>query len=410
MTGSERARLRELAQKQMEAYFSDKNQQRIAEWKLHNACKGSRPMVHVETDTFEQEMIDPLLCCSDPVARRLERDLYRNFFNLCEFDDDWVVPNYFGIEWETWFHPFGHKVTRHSATDLNGKTVGHQFDYVLSDFEEDWDKLGATDFGVDAVATQDYLDVAQETFGDLLPVKMVMNSLYAVPTQHVVHLMGMENMCYAMYDTPELFQKMMDHLADDYLAWFEYLAKGGYLRPTAEFELLYQGSRCFTEELPADEVSSSRQMWGFMDSQETVSISPEMFHSFIFPCYQRIGRAFGCLSYGCCEPVSAVWKDIRTMENLRKVSISPWCDEEFMGEQLRGSRIIYHRKPSPNYLGVGHTLDEEALREHIRKTLHAARGCTLEFTQRDVYTVDQNPDKVRRYVQIFREEIDRHWR
>ena len=33
MTGSERARLRELAQKQMEAYFSDKNQQRIAEWK-----------------------------------------------------------------------------------------------------------------------------------------------------------------------------------------------------------------------------------------------------------------------------------------------------------------------------------------------------------------------------------------
>ena len=410
MTGSERARLRELAQKQMEAYFSDKNQQRIAEWKLHNACKGSRPMVHVETDTFEQEMIDPLLCCSDPVARRLERDLYRNFFNLCEFDDDWVVPNYFGIEWETWFHPFGHKVTRHSATDLNGKTVGHQFDYVLSDLEEDWDKLGATDFGVDAVATQDYFDVAQETFGDLLPVKMVMNSLYAVPTQHVVHLMGMENMCYAMYDTPELFQKMMSRLADDYLAWFEYLAKGGYLRPTAEFELLYQGSRCFTEELPADEVSSSRQMWGFMDSQETVSISPEMFHSFIFPCYQRISRAFGCLSYGCCEPVSAVWKDIRTMENLRKVSISPWCDEEFMGEQLRGSRIIYHRKPSPNYLGVGHTLDEEALREHIRKTLHAARGCTLEFTQRDVYTVDQNPDKVRRYVQIFREEIDRHWR
>lgn len=410
MTVSERARLRELAQKQMEAYFSDKNQQRIAEWKLHNACKGSRPMVHVETDTFEQEMIDPLLCCSDPVARRLERDLYRNFFNLCEFDDDWVVPNYFGIEWEMWFHPFGHKVTRHSATDLNGKTVGHQFDYVLSDLEEDWDKLGATDFGVDAVATQGYFDVAQETFGDLLPVKMVMNSLYAVPTQHVVHLMGMENMCYAMYDTPELFQKMMGRLADDYLAWFEYLAKGGYLRPTAEFELLYQGSRCFTEELPADEVSSSRQMWGFMDSQETVSISPEMFHSFIFPCYQRIGRAFGCLSYGCCEPVSAVWKDIRTMENLRKVSISPWCDEEFMGEQLRGSRIIYHRKPSPNYLGVGHTLDEEALREHIRKTLHAARGCTLEFTQRDVYTVDQNPDKVRRYVQIFREEIDRHWR
>lgn len=38
--------------------------------------------------------------------------------------------------------------------------------------------------------------LAQEMFGDILPVRRTMNGLYAVPTQDVVHLMGMENMCF----------------------------------------------------------------------------------------------------------------------------------------------------------------------------------------------------------------------
>ena len=32
------------------------------------------------------------------------------------------------------------------------------------------------------------------------------------------------------------------------------------------------------------------------------------------------------------------------LTNLRKVSSSPWCSEEYMGERLRGSKVIYHRK------------------------------------------------------------------
>ncbi len=387
MTQTERERLRMLAQKQLEVYHSPVNQERIQQWFRHNACQPGRPMVHVEMDTFEEEVLMPKLQCESPIARRLEADLYRNFMNITEFDDDWVTPNFFGIRWESWFHPLGHEITAHSATDTSGRTVGHQFDFIIEDLEDDWDKLGETKFGVNKESTEKYFQAAQEAFGDILPAKMIMQSPGAVPTQQVVHLMGMENMCFAMYDYPDLFKELMDRIADGYLAYFDYLTKEDFLLPTAGFELLNQGSKCFTKDLPADHVTDMKQMWGFMDSQETVSISPEMFHEFIFPCYQKIGARYGKLSYGCCEPVSAVWDDIKTFPNLCKVSISPWCDEEFMGQQLKGSKIIYHRKPSPNYLGVGETMDEEGLRKHIQKTLKAAEGCTLEFTQRDVYTL-----------------------
>ena len=82
-----------------------------------------------------------------------------------------------------------------------------------------------------------------------------------------------------------------------------------------------------------------------------------------------------------------------------------------MGERLRDRRnVIFHRKPSPNYLGVGAVMDEDAVRESLRKTLHAARGCKLEITQRDVYTVNRDISKAKHYVDIIKEEIANHWR
>lgn len=78
----------------------------------------------------------------------------------------------------------------------------------------------------------------------------------------------------------------------------------------------------------------------------------------------------------------------------------PWANG------LAGKHIIYHRKPDPTFLGVGDILDEEGLRSHINATLDAAKGCSLEFTQRDVYQVSKSPEKVRRYVEILREACE----
>lgn len=405
----DRAILRELARKQLEVHHSEKNQERIALWKLHNSFRSRRPMIHIEIDTFAQEIIEPCLRCQDPLARRLEADLYHSFTNLLEFDDDKVVPDYFPVLWDTYFHPFGYEITSTHAVSSDGSSIGHHFNYVIDDLGEAYDSLKPSVFGIDREQSAAYRQAAEEAFGDILPVRMSMNALYAVPTQHVVHMMGMENMCFAMYDYPEQFLGMLDRLADDYLAFFQMLEKGGYLLPTTSFQRLMQGSFCFTDELPGQGPLTTRDVWGFLDSQETVSISPAMYHDFIFPCYQRIAGCYGLLSYGCCEPTDPIWDDIKTLPNLRKVSISPWCNEEVMGERLRGARTVYLRKPSPNFLGVGTRLDEEAVKEHFLRTINAARGCTLEFAQRDVYTVNHDVGKVRRYVSIIRELIDRYW-
>lgn len=390
--------LRELAKKQFFYANQECNLKRREEWYRHNELQGERPLIHLEMGTFEQEILPERMRCMGDFARQLERALYCNFLNQELFDDDRVTPDYFAVGYDSYFTLFGLQVKVQGTKDAEGKTsVGHHFISQIEDLEEDWDKVGETQFGVNPAASLERKAAVEEVIGDILPVRLEGNCLYSVPTQMVVHLMSMETMMFSMYDYPELFKEMMERITDDTLAYYRLLEKEGLILPTTGGGFLGQGSWCYNHTLPDGKAPGSytaKDVWGFMDSQETVGISPEMFEEFIFPCYKKISESYGLLSYGCCEPVGPIWENcISRLENLRKVSISPWCNEEYMGERLRGSRVIYHRKPSPNYLGTGTVLDEEAFRAHIRKSLKAAKGCEMEITQRDVYTINRDIPK-----------------
>ena len=104
-----------------------------------------------------------------------------------------------------------------------------------------------------------------------------------------------------------------------------------------------------------------------------MGISPNMFHESCFPYYRDVCGPVGLLYYGCCEPAHPFWDDIRQLPHLKKVSISRWCDQAFMGEALRGTDIVFSRKPDLNYLSVDVKLDEGAWVAQIRETLGATR-------------------------------------
>lgn len=409
--------LRRLAAKQMEYSQLPIMKERTREWREHHNFCGKRPMIHLEMGTFSQEIIPQRLECEGETARNLEWQLYDNFLNFELFDDDRIVSDYFKVGYSTYFTLFGQKISADHVKNSEGNDLGHRFRYVIHDLHEDADKLGKTEFGYaeSKEETRAYQSQLNEIFGDILPVKIECDALYSVPTQDVIHMMGMEQAMFAMYDYPDEFKAMMNRIADDTIAYYRWAEQEGLIMPTTEGQWLGQGTFCYTDELPGEEEFKKRpfttkDVWGFMDSQETVSISPEMFEEFIFPCYERIANQYGLLSYGCCEPVHPIWDNcLSKFEHLRKVSISPWCDEEFMGERLRGRKTIYHRKPFPNFLGVGETLDEEAFKKHINKTLSAARGCELEFTQRDVYSINHDIPKAHRYVELIRECIAENW-
>ena len=370
MKGKDKRIIRDLAKKQYEYSQLEVMKQRANEWLLHNTFKGKRPMIHLELGTFQHEIIPQLLKLESIEGRNIETSIYSNFLNYELFNDDMIVPDYYGIGWNKYFRLFDAEIISKHSTNINGNSLGHKFNYVINDLEEDFPKFKKTVFGINKKETIERKNYFEELFGDILPVKITADALYSVPTQDIVHLMGMENMFISMYDCPDTFHAFINQITKDYLSYFKFLENENLIMPTIGREELGQGSLCYTDELPGFDIYGTRKfttkdIWGFMDSQETVGISPAMFEEFIFPYYKKVAQQYGMLSYGCCEPVDSIWDNcLSKLDNLKKVSISPWCNEEFMADRLKGKKIIYHRKPSPNYLGVGKNLDEVAFKEH----------------------------------------------
>jgi hypothetical protein len=230
-------------------------------------------------------------------------------------------------------------------------------------------------------------------------------------TCRVIELMGMQAFFLAMYDTPDEIHQLMAYLRDNALRVMRWAESEKLLRVNNANQDAFGSSYNFTRDLPAKgyEPPAARlyDMFGAANSQETVGVSPAMFHEFVFPYYREAVAPLGLLYYGCCEPVHPFWEDLRLMPHLRKISISRWCDETFMGQALKGAGIIYSRKPDPRFLGVDVKLDEEGWRANIRASLDAAKGVGVEFIVRDVYTVHGDLAKPRRAVELARQEIDR---
>ncbi len=221
----------------------------------------------------------------------------------------------------------------------------------------------------------------------------------------------MENMLCAMMDEPEEFHRLMRFITDELLRFLRWQQESGLLLLNNGNDYMGSGSYCFHDGPLAEPISGpvrSVDLWGHLNSQESVGISPRMYRELIFPYYAELAAQFGLLYYGCCEPVNAIWDDcLAHLPNLRKVSISAWCDEEFMAQRLAGSRTIYSRKPSPNFIGVHPAFDADAFRAHIQKTADLTKGCKTEYIFRDIYTLSGNPGKVKEAVRITRELTQR---
>ena len=160
--------LRETAKMQLEAAHSEKNLARVELWKRHNAFHGERPVIHLELDTFEHEVIPQRLRCESEEGRALETALYRNFLNLTLFDDDWVVPDFFPVTAHTWFLPFGHAVKKTFAKGEHavGRVIARPFIGEVGSFVRTENRR---DFSVDPTG-KTMLDVLKGEGYDVLGV------------------------------------------------------------------------------------------------------------------------------------------------------------------------------------------------------------------------------------------------
>ncbi len=404
----DRQRLRELANRHLEYANSPENDRIIKMWEAQAAGRRETPTVRLLFSNFPHEVVEPRLQCEGAEARGIEAHMLTALVGRELFGDDTPLSPTYDMQWRTWVDPFGLKRKMTRSTVVKN---GFHIDPVISDLGEEVEKLKHGHFGVDREGTLRHKDLVNELIGDILPVRMVMENLNGYMTNPLVHLMGMEQYYLAMYDYPDELHEVMDAATTVYEKFYDFLENEKLLLPTVGISPISQESFAFTNELPSENVTSTNQCWGYLESQETHSVSPETYGEFVYPYHQRLVSRFGLLSYGCCERVDDLWEGyLSKWTKLRKLSVSPFNNEERVGEYLRGSNVVYYSKPRAEFVTNPGPLDEPALREYFKGVCHAASGCLFEMAQREVGTIFGDFERGRRYVQIARECIEEYWK
>jgi hypothetical protein len=416
---TERLYLRGLAQQQAEIAALPIMARRRAMWTaMNDAVPGTRPPFVIETWTFDRDFMPAhIFRCETPYGRALERNFLRHLRHHELLDDDHVCPETLDMGWHVSGDEYGIQIKTDYAKDAEGVSTGYHFDCPIKDLSEGFEMVKPSTFAVNRESTQAELAFLTETFGDLLPV-VIRSGTYGANclTQRLMRLMSMETFFLAMYDCPDKLHALMGLLRDNARRKAQWAEAEGLL-------VLNNGNQCtcgscfnFTTLLPRQPVAAGqvrlRDMWSTMDSQETVGVSPELFHEFCFPYYRDLAELYGLVYWGCCEPADPLWESsLSKLPNLKAISISRWANQQYMAEALAGKGIVYSRKPNPNILGVNPALDEAAWRREIAETLTICTRHALpyELIVRDVYTMHGNLGKARRAVELAREEINRYY-
>lgn len=408
ITAPERQYLRDLAKQQLEIASLPVMEKRKRQWQNLNTGKPAAPPVVVETWTFDGDMMpESIYRCQSPAARRVESVLLRNIREHELIDDDKVVPDFFPVGVAVAIDDFGFAIEAAHADDGNGMDVGYRYAHPVEDLERDFGKLRPATVSVDREASRRNLAFAGDILGDILAVAADGVPPYVGLTEKVIKLMGMERFYVAMMDEPDAVHRLMRYLTDGQTEILRFFEREGLLTLNNGNHQTCMSSYGFTGELPSAGFEGRvrlKDIWLWVEAEEMAGASPGMFREFVLPYVAEVSELLGLVYYGCCEPMHPLWPDIRAaIPNVRKVSVSPWCDQRKMGEYLRGTGVVFSRKPSPNYLGVDIALDEQAWAAHIRETAEAASGCQLEIIMRDVYRI-RDFASVRRAVEIARHE------
>lgn len=398
---ADRETLRLLARQVAEAAAQPIMAERRDLWRRHNDLMGLRPMVLCDPENSWQEIIreDQLVCTGD-LARAWERRLRKQLFWGTQMGDDRVLEPVFELMVTAAVDDFGVQEVRHQSASQGSFT----WEAPIKGYA-DLALLKAPSIRVDREVTERRRQLALEVFDGILEVTEKNYWWWSLGlTYPFVLLRGLQQLMYDLYDEPDGVHALMRHIRDVWLWKLDFLEQSGLLSMNSTSDFIGSHSHGYTNSLEAVKPGSVRpmNMWGFGESQETVSVSPGMFEEFVFQYQLPLLERFGLNYYGCCEPLHDRMHLIKRIPRLRKVSVSPWANREIMADELKG-RCVFSWKPNPAPVSVN-SPDWDSIRKDIKSTLRIAKGCAVEIILKDLHTLSGKPQNARQFCRIAQEE------
>ena len=428
MKENERQVIRDLAKKLADLANQPIMEERRKLWYAHNDLKTDQPVIDCSPEgAWRHNVPADTLVCEDPLLREIEWTLRARIFRAEVINDDvpaemrWdcrkiISDTGWSVEGQKAHNAFTNESV-HVPTistinpfwrpDYNFDETAAEFEPLISDDDmEDEDiasRLIAPKVIYDEEASKRMFDIHQELLGDILDVQWTGNTYIAFSWMETyTKIRGYENALYDLYDYPEHMHKILAVLEKGYLDLYQQQLDMGLLSMNNGCQYNGTGGFGYTNDIQAPkpgEKLTFKHLWAYAESQEFISVSPEMTKEFAIDYEKRLLEKFALSAYGCCDNLEKKVPDILNIDNIRRISVSPWADVESMRDQI-GMKAIFSCKPNPSYITGG--WDEDLMRKDTMRLMQAGKGTAFEIILKDTHTI-QDPQDFRRWTDLCRE-------
>ena len=405
MTTSDKALLRDLAKQYLDICHKPVQKERRDLWRKHNSFTRTRPLIYVRA--FAWKEMDASKCvCENPFFRRYE-DFFRHKLFWDTFNDDSIFEPWITVNAACVTPPEG-------VWGLPVKWIGSRADGGSRRWEapiktpEDASRMADPHHIIDEGKTRAQIARLHDAIGDLIPINLDRAPAYRtwngdISTQ-LAYLRGLEQMMWDMFDRPEWLHSLLAFMRDGILRTHKEAEQAGDWALGAHQNQAMAYAEELDDPAPNSDPVPRNTLWYFCASQETTGVGPNQFNEFMLQYQIPIIEKFGLVAYGCCEDLTQKIGVLRQIPNLRRIAVSPMADVAKCAEQIGQDYILSYR-PSPTDM-VGYDFDPDRIRTLLRQDLDACSGCHVDITLKDVETVQRDPNRVRRWVEITREVIN----
>lgn len=406
--------LRELGEKIADIGALSTQQKRRQMWSQLNQLENTKPMVWIDDVCWDEMDVDGelKLQTSSPFCQRIELDLRQTIYRWKHMQCDMVVDPIVYSPLVVTNTGIGISIKEDIIKKEEDSIVASHHYHVQIRGEEDIEKINIPEITHNEKKSEENYQAYRDIFDGILAVeKLGIPGFWFAPWDDIIRLTGVQEALLDLAMRPKYIHKLVDRFVNAYLHGLEQYEKLNLLALNNNNVRIGSGGYGYTDELPQSDYNPNSvrtsDIWGHAAAQIFVGVSPEMHEEFALKYEKRWLERFGLTYYGCCEPLHKKIHILRSIPNLRKISISPWADINEAASQILNDYVI-SLKPSPAILATGKWNPERA-REELETKLKIAKqyNCKVEIIMKDISTVRHEPQRLWEWARIATEIADK---
>jgi hypothetical protein len=382
-------------------------------WTKLNDLESERPMVWINEICWNEMNINDELTlkCEHPWARDQEDQLRKTIYQWRHLPGDMIANDSLICPLAIHSTDFGIiedvDVVR---TDETSDVISRHFNVQIKN-PEDIEKIKLPKITYNVEATEFCYQAMCRVYKNILPVKKQgQTHIWFTPWDYLIRWWGIQEAMMDMILRPEMVNAAVERMVDAWMVELDQFEALNVLSLDNDNTRVGSGGYGYTSQLPGNDFNpdhvKAHNMWGCSNAQIFSEVSPQMHWEFAIRHDMRWLNRFGLTYYGCCEPLDKKIYLLRKIPNLRKISVSPWCNLDRIVDEI-GSDYVISRKPNPAVFAETEWEPEKA-RAEIRQVLERVdEKCHVEFIMKDISTVRRDPERLWEWSRIAMEEVTR---